>query len=115
MKLLVAEDDPKLIKSLVHILENGKFMVDGVDNGEDALQHAATGEYDGLVLDIMMPGKDGLEVLQELRRKGIKTPLFSLPPVPRFPSGWRGWMRGQMTTCPNLSPPQNCLPGYGPC
>lgn len=78
MKLLVAEDNPKLLKSLVHILENGKFMVDGVDNGEDALQYAATGEYDGLVLDIMMPGKDGLEVLQELRRKGIKTPTLFL-------------------------------------
>lgn len=78
MKLLVAEDDPKLLKSLVHILENGKFMVDGVDNGEDALQYAATGEYDGLVLDIMMPGKDGLEVLQELRRKGINTPTLFL-------------------------------------
>lgn len=78
MKLLVAEDDPELLKSLVHILENGKFMVDGVDNGEDALQYAATGEYDGLVLDIMMPGKDGLEVLQELRRKGIKTPTLFL-------------------------------------
>lgn len=78
MKLLVAEDDPKLLKSLVHILENGKFMVDGVDNGEDTLQYAATGEYDGLVLDIMMPGKDGLEVLQELRRKGINTPTLFL-------------------------------------
>ena len=78
MKLLVAEDDPKLLKSLVHILENGKFMVDGVDNGEGALQYAATGEYDGLVLDIMMPGKDGLEVLQELRRKGINTPTLFL-------------------------------------
>lgn len=78
MKLLVAEDDPKLLKSLVYILENGKFMVDGVDNGEDALQYAATGEYDGLVLDIMMPGKDGLEVLQELRRKGINTPTLFL-------------------------------------
>ncbi len=78
MKLLVAEDNPKFLKSLVHILENGKFMVDGVDNGEDALQYAATGEYDGLVLDIMMPGKDGLEVLQELRRKGINTPTLFL-------------------------------------
>lgn len=78
MKLLVAEDDPKLLKSLVHILEHNRFSVDGVPNGEDALEYGETGEYDGLILDIMMPGLDGLEVLQRLRRKGIKTPALFL-------------------------------------
>lgn len=78
MKLLVAEDDPKLLKSLVHILEHNRFSVDGVSNGEDALEYGETGEYDGLILDIMMPGLDGLEVLQGLRRKGIKTPALFL-------------------------------------
>lgn len=79
MKLLVAEDDPKLLKSLVHILEHNRFSVDGVSNGEDALEYGETGEYDGLILDIMMPGLDGLEVLQRLRRKGIQTPALFLP------------------------------------
>lgn len=78
MKLLVAEDDPKLLKSLVHILEHNRFSVDGVSNGEDALEYGETGEYDGLILDIMMPGLDGLEVLQCLRRKGIQTPALFL-------------------------------------
>lgn len=78
MKLLVAEDDPKLLKSLVHILEHNRFSVDGVSNGEDALEYGQTGEYDGLILDIMMPGLDGLEVLQRLRRKGIQTPALFL-------------------------------------
>lgn len=78
MKLLVAEDDPKLLKSLVHILESNRFSADGVSNGEDALAHGQTGEYDGLILDIMMPGPDGLEVLQTLRRQGIKTPALFL-------------------------------------
>ena len=78
MKLLVAEDDPKLLKSLVHILEHNRVSVDGVSNGEDALEYGQTGEYDGLILDIMMPGLDGLQVLQTLRRNGIKTPALFL-------------------------------------
>lgn len=78
MRLLVAEDDPKLLKSLVHIFESNKFSVDGVTNGGDALTYARSMEYDGLVLDIMMPGLDGIRVLQTLRREGITTPtLFS--------------------------------------
>ncbi|MGN9097993.1 response regulator [Flintibacter porci] len=55
MKLLVAEDDPKLLKSLVHILEHNRFSVDGVSNGEDALEYGQTGEYDGLILDTRRP------------------------------------------------------------
>lgn len=78
MKLLVAEDAPKLLKSLVHILEHNRFSVDGVSNGEDALEYGQTGEYDGLILDIMMPSLDGLQVLQTLRRNGIKTPALFL-------------------------------------
>ena len=55
IRLLLAEDDPRLLKSLIHIFEVNKYSVDGVNNGEDALNYARSGEYDGLVLDIMMP------------------------------------------------------------
>lgn len=78
MRLLVAEDDPKLLKSLLHILETNKFVVDGVSNGNDALEYAMSEEYDGLILDIMMPGIDGLQVLKELRSKNINTPALFL-------------------------------------
>lgn len=78
MKLLVAEDDPKLLKTLIHIFEHNKFSVDGVSNGGDALTYAQSMEYDGLVLDIMMPGLDGLQVLHTLRQKGITTPALFL-------------------------------------
>ena len=78
MRLLVAEDDPKLLKTLNHILENGKYLVDGVTDGQEALLYAETEEYDGLVLDIMMPGMDGVEVLKRLRGQGISTPALFL-------------------------------------
>lgn len=78
MRLLIAEDDPKLLKSLLHIFESNKYTVDGVSNGTDALEYALTEEYDGLVLDIMMPGMDGIEVLTALRRKNIDVPVLFL-------------------------------------
>ncbi len=78
MRILVAEDDVRLLKSLVHIFELNKFSVDGVDNGTDALEYAGSGEYDALVLDIMMPGMDGVQVLRALRERSITTPALFL-------------------------------------
>ena len=78
MRLLIAEDDVRLLRSLSHILQRERYLVDGVDNGEDALLWAETGEYDGLVLDIMMPGLDGVSVLKRLRQKGVDTPALFL-------------------------------------
>ncbi len=78
MRILVAEDDSRLLKSLVHIFQMNKFSVDGVDNGMDAFEYASSGEYDGLVLDIMMPGLDGIQVLRKLREQGVTTPALFL-------------------------------------
>ncbi len=78
MRLLVAEDDPRLCKSLVHILKANQFVVDGVLTGDEALEYAISGEYDGLILDIMMPGMDGIQVLKRLRERHITTPALFL-------------------------------------
>lgn len=78
MRILIAEDDPKLLKSLVHIFELNNYAVDGVDNGVDAFDFAFSGEYDGLILDIMMPGIDGVTLLKKLRLSGITTPALFL-------------------------------------
>lgn len=78
MKLLIAEDDPKLLKTLLHIFESNKFYVDGVSNGEEALAFALSEEYDGLVLDIMMPGIDGIQILKILRKEKVTTPALFL-------------------------------------
>jgi DNA-binding response OmpR family regulator len=78
MKLLIAEDDAKLLKSLLHVFERNRFQADGVTNGADALAYAQTNHYDGLVLDIMMPEMNGLDVLRQLRSKGVNTPAMFL-------------------------------------
>ena len=78
MRILIAEDDPKLLKSLVHIFEMNHYATDGVDNGNDAYDYASSDEYDGLVLDIMMPGMDGVTLLKRLRADGITTPVLFL-------------------------------------
>ena len=78
MRILIAEDDPRLLKSLVRIFELNHYAVDGVDNGTDALDYALSDEYDGLVLDVMMPGMDGITMLKRLRESGITTPALFL-------------------------------------
>lgn len=78
MRLLVAEDDPKLLKTLVHLFELNNYIVDGVDNGKDAFEYASTNEYDGLIFDIMMPYMDGVTVLKKLRENNITTPTLFL-------------------------------------
>ena len=63
---------------MLHIFMQNKFAADGVTNGDEALAYALSGEYDGLILDIMMPGLDGLMVLKTLRAEGITTPALFL-------------------------------------
>ena len=78
MRLLIAEDDPRLLKTLVHLFELNHYLVDGVNNGADALEYALSGEYDGLVFDIMMPEIDGISVMKRIRQSGITTPALFL-------------------------------------
>lgn len=78
MRILIAEDDPKLLKSLVHIFETNNYIADGANDGGTAYDLASSGEYDGLVLDIMMPVTDGVSLLKKLRQNGINTPALFL-------------------------------------
>lgn len=78
MKLLYAEDERSLSEAVVDILTYHKYVVDAVYNGEDAFDYAVSGDYDGIILDIMMPRRDGIEVLSALRGKGCKTPILLL-------------------------------------
>lgn len=78
MKILLAEDEAELSRALTAILKHSGYTVDAVGNGIDALDYARVGGYDGIILDVMMPGMDGMAVLQRLRAEGIHTPVLFL-------------------------------------
>ena len=78
MRILLAEDEISIARALKLMLEKHQYTVDTVDNGADALHFIRSVPYDALVLDIMMPEMDGLELLTAVRKMGIKTPALFL-------------------------------------
>jgi DNA-binding response OmpR family regulator len=78
MKLLLAEDELSLSRALVHILGKNNYSVDPVYNGQDALDYLENGNYDAVILDIMMPCVDGITVLKKLRSSGNQIPILIL-------------------------------------
>ena len=78
MRLLLAEDDRDLAEALTVLLEKNQFSVDTVHDGADAYDYACAGNYDAVILDIMMPKMDGIQVLRKLRQDGVSTPVMML-------------------------------------
>lgn len=78
MRILYAEDEHALSEAVQDILAYHKYTVEVVDNGADALDYALLRPYDCIILDIMMPAMDGLEVLKSLRAQGCRTPVLLL-------------------------------------
>ncbi len=78
MRVLLAEDTKELATALRYALAHNKYGVDVVSTGTEALEYALTGAYDIILLDIMMPGMDGIEVLKQFRKKGFSTPVLIL-------------------------------------
>lgn len=78
MRLLLCEDERSLSRAIEAILKRNNYSVDAVYNGKDALDYITVGNYDGIILDIMMPIMDGIEVLKAVRAKKINTPVLIL-------------------------------------
>ncbi|MGN0315894.1 MAG: response regulator transcription factor [Fusicatenibacter sp.] len=78
MRILIAEDEVELARGLKFLLEKNKFSADIVNNGKDALDYFHSSKYDAVVLDIMMPGMDGMEVLQRIRKEKSGVPIMML-------------------------------------
>ncbi|MBO6263474.1 MAG: response regulator transcription factor [Clostridia bacterium] len=78
MKLLLAEDERELSNALVRLLNFNKFDVDAAYDGEQALILFEENSYDGIILDVMMPKKDGIAVVEEIRKRGSNVPVLML-------------------------------------
>ena len=78
MRILIAEDEVEIARALKVLLEKNKCVADIVHNGKDAWDFVSQGNYDVIVLDIMMPEMDGLEVLRRARENHISTPVMLL-------------------------------------
>ena len=78
MRLLFAEDDRDISKAVKTLLERSGYSVDVVFNGQDAIDYIESGEYDGVILDWMMPKRSGIEVLTQMRAKGFSAPVLIL-------------------------------------
>ena len=83
MRILLAEDEQALSKALTTILERNNYSVDAAYDGQEALEYLEADNYDGVILDIMMPKVDGITVLQEIRKKRNLIPvlLLTLPTI----------------------------------
>lgn len=78
MRLLLAEDEEELANAIAAVLKHNHYSIDVVYDGADAYDWAKASDYDGIILDIMMPGMSGLEVLEKLRREGNSVPVMLL-------------------------------------
>ena len=78
MRVIVVEDDPKIGGFVARGLRESGFAVDLVEQAEEAMPRLAGGTYDAAVVDVMLPGKDGLSMIAELRERGVTTPMLVL-------------------------------------
>lgn len=78
MQALIVEDEPRLAETLAQLLREQRYLADVVHDGRDGLAYAQSGQYDLIILDVMLPGMDGLEVARTLRREKNATPILML-------------------------------------
>ena len=78
MRILVVEDEKRLADTLCELLAYHRYTADAAYDGETGLDNALSGIYDAVILDVMMPKKNGYQVVQELRKAGVSTPVLML-------------------------------------
>ena len=98
MKILIVEDEPKTGDYLRQGLREAGFAVDLVTNGIDGLHYGLDGNHDLVILDVMLPGLDGWQVLQNLRSRGRQMPVLFLTARDQVEDRVKGLELGQTTT-----------------
>src|ERR1043166_2297772 len=78
MRILIVEDDKKIAAFLAKGLREANFAVDQADSGDEGLRLALSESYDAAIIDVMLPRLDGLSVIEQMRQKGIETPVIVL-------------------------------------
>ena len=78
MRILLVEDEKNLSAAVCRLLQKERFVVDPVYNGPDGLDNALSGNYDAIILDVMLPGMDGFTILGKVRAAQVKTPVLML-------------------------------------
>ncbi len=94
MRVLVVEDDKKIASFIVKGMQQASFAVDHVVRGEEGLTMAQTYDYDAMVVDIMLPGMDGLTLIENLRSEGVNTPVLILSAKHSVDDKIRGFQKG---------------------
>lgn len=94
MRILIVEDEPHLAEALSQILKKNNYSVDVVHDGEEGLDYALSGIYDLLLLDIMLPGMDGISILKTVRGKGMAVPIILLTAKGEIPDKIAGLDHG---------------------
>lgn len=110
MKLLLAEDERELSDALTVILTHSNYLVDAVYTGTDALDYLQVEHYDGVILDVMMPGMDGFEVLKTVRAAGNTVPVLMLTARSDVDDRVTGLDLGADDYLTSRLPRKNCLP-----
>lgn len=94
MQILLVEDDVRLADALAQILSDSGYHVDAVHTGTDGLRYAEQGAYDVVILDVMLPGMNGFDVVASMRRAKIATPVLMLTARDQMPDKIRGFDSG---------------------
>ena len=114
MKVLVIEDNRKVASFVEKGLREEGYAVDVAHEGVDGAFKASVYDYDLLIVDIMLPGKSGLEVVRDLRSKEANVPVLFLTARDSTDDVVEGLDAGATTTSPSPSPSTSCWPGSGP-
>lgn len=114
MKILLVEDEPKTGEYLRQGLSEAGFVVDWTQDGAEGLNLALQSFYDLVILDVMLPGLDGWQVLQSLRGRGLQMPVLFLTARDEVTDRVKVWSWVPTTTWSSLSRSPNCWLACGP-